>query len=129
MSDYLGATTTTDEELFCYDSGKGIYLTDQEWLIKQQCRLMLPKIKSHEIQEVINFTKDSSYVDRSIIDTNTDVLNLANRLLNIHTLRSIHLRVTMRFFDLILSPILRFSVLMLKLYAVDFETNYGNFPF
>jgi len=59
MSDYLGATTTTDEELFCYDSGKGIYLPDQEWLIKHQSRLMLPKIKSHEIQEVINFIKDS----------------------------------------------------------------------
>ena len=59
MSDYVSATNMKDGEQFCNDSGKGIYLPDQEWLIKHQSRLMLPKIKSHEIQEVINFIKDS----------------------------------------------------------------------
>jgi hypothetical protein len=78
MSDYAFATTTKDEKLFCHDSIKGIYLPDQEWLIKPQCRLMLRRIKSHEIQEVINFKKDSSYVDHSIFDSNPDDLNLAN---------------------------------------------------
>ncbi len=87
MSDYVSATTMKDGEQFCNDSGKGIYLPNQDWLIKQQCRLMLPKIKSHEIQEVVNFIKNSSYVDHSIFDSNTDVLNLANRMLNIRTLK------------------------------------------
>jgi hypothetical protein len=87
MSDYISATTMKDGEQFCYDSGKGIHLPNQDWLIKQQYRIMLPKIKSNEIQEVINFIKDSSYVDRSIFGSNFDVLNLANRLLNNHTLK------------------------------------------
>jgi hypothetical protein len=86
MSDYVSATTTKDQELFCNDSGKGIYLPDQDWLIKQLCMWMLPKIKGHEIQELINFIKDINYVDRSIFGSNSDVLNLANRLLNTHTL-------------------------------------------
>jgi hypothetical protein len=87
MSDYVSATTMKDGEQFCNDSGKGINLPNQDWLIRQQYRLMLPKIKSNEIQEVINFIKDSSYVDRSIFGSNSAVLKLANRLLNIHTLK------------------------------------------
>jgi hypothetical protein len=87
MSDYVSATIMKDGEQFCNDSGKGIYLPNQDWLIKQQCRFMLPKIKSNEIQEVINFIKDSNYVDRSIFGSYSDVLDLANRLLNIHTLK------------------------------------------
>lgn len=30
MRQYVFVTTTKDEELFCYDNGKGIYLPDQE---------------------------------------------------------------------------------------------------
>ena len=86
MRQYVFVTTTKDEELFCYDNGKGIYLPDQEWLIKQQCRLLIPGIKTHEIQEVINTIKDSTYADREIFDSNPDVINLSNGLLNIHTL-------------------------------------------
>jgi putative DNA primase/helicase len=85
MKQYVFATTTKDEELFCYDSNKGVYSPDPEWLIKQQCRLSLPKTKNHQIQEVISFIKDSTYVDRSIFDSKPDFLNLGNGLINIHT--------------------------------------------
>lgn len=85
MGKYTFKTTTKDEELFCYDDGKGIYLPDQEWQIKEECRILKPKIKTHEIQEVINFIKDSTYIDRKAFDSNPDLINLQNGYLNIHT--------------------------------------------
>jgi putative DNA primase/helicase len=45
-----------------------------------------PKIKSHEIEEVIKFIKDSTYIERSLFDSNPDLINLQNGVLNIHTL-------------------------------------------
>jgi P4 family phage/plasmid primase-like protien len=88
MKKYTFVTTTKDEELFCYDTGKGIYSPDTEWLIRKECREMYSKIKGHETEEVIKFVKESStYVDRSIFDSNPDVLNLQNGQLNIHTLK------------------------------------------
>jgi hypothetical protein len=98
MKQYTFATTTKDEELFCYDSGKGIYLPDHEWLIKQQCRVLMPKIKTHEIQEVINFIKDSTYIDRKIFDSNPDVLNLANGLVKLIPKHTSHTLINLLFF-------------------------------
>jgi len=86
MKQYTFLTTTKDGELFCYDTGKGIDLPDQEWIIRQQCRLLVPNIKTQQVQEVINYIKDSTYVDRSIFDSNPDIINLENGTLNIHTL-------------------------------------------
>ena len=85
MRQYTFATTTKDEQLFYYDTGKGIYCPDIEWLIKQQCRILHSKIKSYEIEEVIKFIKDSTYIDRSLFDSNPDLINLQNGVLNIHT--------------------------------------------
>jgi len=85
MKQYSFATTTKDEELFCYDSGRGIYVPDQEWLIKRESRRLLPSIDFHDIREVISIIKDSTYVDRSLFDSNPDLINLQNGYLNIHT--------------------------------------------
>jgi putative DNA primase/helicase len=86
MRQYIFVTTTKDEELFYYDIEKGIYCPDTEWLIKQQCRILHSKIKSYEIEEVIKFIKDSTYIERSLFDSNPDLLNLQNGVLNVHTL-------------------------------------------
>jgi P4 family phage/plasmid primase-like protien len=47
---------------------------------------MYPGITTHELHEVINQIRRRTYVDRSCFDSNIDILNLQNRLLNIHTL-------------------------------------------
>jgi putative DNA primase/helicase len=60
--------------------------TGQEWRIKDLSQLMYPEITTHELHEVINQIKRRTYIDRSCFDSNIDILNLQNGLLNIHTL-------------------------------------------
>ena len=78
--------TTTDNQQLYYFNGK-IYIPNQEWIIKKKCRLLEPKIKTYEVQ-VINYIKDLTYVDRSIFDSNPDLLVVENGTLNIHTLHT-----------------------------------------
>ena len=62
---------TTDNGQLYWFNGK-IYLQDQEWIIKKKCRLLLPKVTSHDIQEVINYIRDLNYIDRSQFDSNPE---------------------------------------------------------
>jgi hypothetical protein len=84
LSDNIFKTTTDNGQLYRYIGG--IYVPDQEWVIKEQCRLIMPKVTTHQIYEVINYIKDSTYINRSEFDANHDIINLQNGLLNIHTL-------------------------------------------
>lgn len=84
LLDNVFKTTTDNGQLYCYNGR--IYIPDQDWVIKEQCRLILPEVTTHQIHEVINYIKDSTYIDRSEFDGNPDVINLRNGLLNIHTL-------------------------------------------
>ena len=84
MMDNIFKTMTDNGQLYRYNGQ--IYIPDQEWLIKQQCRIYLPKVTTHQIQEVINYIKDTTYLDRSLFECNPDIINLRNGLLNIHTL-------------------------------------------
>ena len=77
--------TTTDNGQLYWFNGK-IYIPDQEWIIKKKCRLLLSKVTSHDIQEVIDYIKDSTYIDRSQFDSNPDLIVVENGILNIHTL-------------------------------------------
>jgi hypothetical protein len=60
MQEYTFVTTTDIGQLYHFN-GK-IYVPDQEWIIKKKCRLALPKVTSHDIQEVINYIKDLTQV-------------------------------------------------------------------
>jgi putative DNA primase/helicase len=84
MQQDIFVTTTDNRQLYWFD-GK-IYIPDQEWIIRKKSRLLLPKITSHDIHEVIEYIKDSKYVDRSIFDSNPDLIVVENGILNIHTL-------------------------------------------
>ncbi|PWU82416.1 MAG: hypothetical protein DLM72_01990 [Candidatus Nitrosopolaris wilkensis] len=46
---------------------------------------MQPTVKMHQVQEVINHIKRRTGTERSLFDSNPDILNLDNGLLNIHT--------------------------------------------
>jgi P4 family phage/plasmid primase-like protien len=86
MKEYTFKTMTDTDEMCYYDKEKGLYLLNAEWRIKELGDLMCPEISTHELQEVINHIKHKTYVDRSEFDSNPDILNLENGLLNIHTL-------------------------------------------
>jgi P4 family phage/plasmid primase-like protien len=87
MKEHTFKTMTDNEDIYCYDNEKGVYVAGQEWRIKELNQLMHPQITTHALHEVVNQIKRRTYVDRSCFDSNIDILNLQNGLLNIHTLK------------------------------------------
>jgi P4 family phage/plasmid primase-like protien len=77
-------TMKDNEQIYNYDNNKGLYVAGGEWLIKEYCEMMHAEITSHQVQEVINHIKRKTGVDRSQFDSNPDMLNLENGLLNIN---------------------------------------------
>ena len=84
MNEYFFATMRDNEDVHYYN-GEGLYVLGGESLINELCELMCPQIKTHELNEVVGHIKRRTYVDRSKFDSNIDVLNLRNGLLNIQT--------------------------------------------
>jgi P4 family phage/plasmid primase-like protien len=89
MSEYAIHTTTDLDEIYLYNERKGIYRTNQEWRLKAFCQSICHDIKTAEINEVIEQVKRRTYTKRSKFDSNIDIINLKNGLLNIHTLKKI----------------------------------------
>jgi P4 family phage/plasmid primase-like protien len=85
MNEYTFKTMKDTEEIYFYDDSAGIYVSQGDWIVKEQCELLYPEITSHKVQEVINHLKRKTGVDRSKFDSNPNILNLENGLLNIHT--------------------------------------------
>jgi putative DNA primase/helicase len=81
--DHTFKTTTDNGELFWYNGS--VYLPGQEWRIKERCRQIVKNIKAHQIREVINYIKDTTYIDRSEFDSNPKIRNVGNGLLNLQT--------------------------------------------
>jgi P4 family phage/plasmid primase-like protien len=87
MKEHTFKTMTDNEDIYCYDNENGVYVAGQEWRIKELSQLMYPQITTHALHEVVNQIKRRTYVDRLCFDSNIDILNLQNGLLNIHTLK------------------------------------------
>lgn len=77
-------TMRDNKDLYWYN-GTGKYIPDQQWRIEEFCQINYAKIKTHEVQEVINMIKRYTLVDRQDFDKNTDEINLGDCILNIHT--------------------------------------------
>lgn len=86
MNEYNFKTTIDNEDIFCYDPEKGVYVEGQTWRIKEMCQSMHPQITTHALNEVINQIKRRTYVERANFDSNIDILNVQNGFLNIYTL-------------------------------------------
>ena len=84
MNEYFFVTMRDNEDVYYYN-GEGLYVLGGESLINELCELMCPQIKTHELNEVVGHIKRRTYVDRSKFDSNIDVLNLRNGLLNIQS--------------------------------------------
>jgi P4 family phage/plasmid primase-like protien len=85
IKEYTFNTMKDNDEIYYYDSNKGIFLARGEWLIKEHCETTRPEITTHQVQEVINHVKRRTSADRSSFDSDPDVLNLQNGLLNIQS--------------------------------------------
>ncbi len=83
IKEHTFKTMTDNLEIFMYDGSK--YVKGHEWRIDELCRLMHPRIKTHEVQEVVNKIKGATYTDRESFDKNSSLLNVDNGILNIHT--------------------------------------------
>ncbi len=85
VSEYVFVTTTDNEDIYWYDDEKGVYLAGQQWRIDELCQVIYPKLRTHELNEVISQIKRRTYTDRSKFDVDPDILNLTNGLLNMRT--------------------------------------------
>jgi phage/plasmid-associated DNA primase len=85
MNEYTFKTFKDTEEIYCYDSDKGVYVQGGKWRIEEQCEILYPQIPTYKVQEVVNHIKRRTGVERSMFDSNLDILNLQNGLLNIET--------------------------------------------
>jgi hypothetical protein len=83
IKEYTFKTMKDNDEIYYYDSDKGLYVTHGEWLIKEHCESTQPEITTHQVQEIINHVKRKTGADRSSFDCDPAVLNLQNGLLNI----------------------------------------------
>ncbi len=84
MNENYFKTMRDNKELYCYD-GKGLYISGQEWRIEEFCQVNVPKIKTYEVQEVINRIKRLTFVDRSEFDKDPYVRNTTNGVLDLKT--------------------------------------------
>ena len=85
IKEYTFKTMKDNEEIYYYDSDKGLYVTHGEWLIKEHCESTQPEITTHQVQEITNHVKRKTGADRSSFDCDPAVLNLQNGSLNIDT--------------------------------------------
>jgi phage/plasmid-associated DNA primase len=81
MNENYFKTMRDNKELYWYDGSK--YTSGQEWRIEEFCQINVPKIKTYEVQEVINHIKRLTFVDRSEFDKDPYIRNTTNGLLDL----------------------------------------------
>jgi P4 family phage/plasmid primase-like protien len=84
MNEYEFKTMSDTRELYYCDAYQG-YILAGECLVKAQLELLCPKIYTHKVHEVINKIKRRTLTPRDQFDSNEEIVNLKNGLLNIHT--------------------------------------------
>jgi P4 family phage/plasmid primase-like protien len=85
MIEYTFKTVRDNEEMYYYGIGRGVYLGSGDSIIREYLEILSPKIKTYIVNEIIQKIKRRTYVDRIQFDSNTDIINVQNGLLNIWT--------------------------------------------
>lgn len=85
--DYVFKTFRDTRQIVYYDkqANKGVYEKNGERLIEEKCVARFPHISSYCRNEIINTIKIKSYVDRSELDKDLDIINLKNGLYHVST--------------------------------------------
>jgi P4 family phage/plasmid primase-like protien len=85
MKEYTFKTMKDTKEIYYYDDNKGLYVNGGEWLIQEYAEMLNSKIRTVQVNEVINHIRRRTGVDRNQLDSNPDILNLQNGFLNMET--------------------------------------------
>jgi P4 family phage/plasmid primase-like protien len=85
MAEYSLVTMKDNEEMYYYDSSRGLHLRLGDSVIKEYLEILSPKIKTHTVNEIIQKIKRRTYVDRKQFDSNINIINVQNGLLDIWT--------------------------------------------
>ncbi len=85
MTEFSFKTMRDNEEIYCYDNNVGVYLGFGDSIIREYVEVLQPKIKTYQVNEIVQKIKRRTYVDRDRFDENSDVINVQNGLLNIWT--------------------------------------------
>jgi P4 family phage/plasmid primase-like protien len=85
MKEFEFRTMSDTKELYYYDSDHGIYIPAGECLVEAQLELLYPEISTHKVQEVTQKIKRRTLTHRDEFDSNEEIVNVKNGLLNIHT--------------------------------------------
>jgi len=65
MADYTFKTMRDNEEIYCYDTARGVYLRFADSIIREYVEILNPKIKTYEVNEIIQKIKRRTYIARA----------------------------------------------------------------
>jgi putative DNA primase/helicase len=82
---YHFATLKDTDEIYYYDSNRGIYLKGGEILIKSELASMHAYISTHQVTEIINTIKSKTYTDRKEFDLKIEWVACKDCMINLIT--------------------------------------------
>ena len=85
IEQYTFATMKDTDEIYHYDSDRGIYVKGGEVFIKKELAAMHAYIPSHHVNEIINTIKSKTYTDRKEFDSNIEWLACKDCMINLKT--------------------------------------------
>jgi P4 family phage/plasmid primase-like protien len=80
MKEYTFKTMKDTKEIYYYDDN--LYVNGGEWLIQEHAEILNSKVRTVQVNEVINHIRRRTGVDRNQFDSNPDISNLQNGFLN-----------------------------------------------
>ena len=74
-----------NKEIWYYDSTKGIYLKDANWIIERECIRDNPDVRTTNVNDIVNRIIWSNYTNRNEFDRNIEWLAFENCMVNLLT--------------------------------------------
>lgn len=85
LAEFTFKTMRDNEEIYYYNTTLGVYHRFGDRVIKEYAEVLCPRIKTFQVNEIIQKIKRRTPVDRDQFDNNPDMINVRNGLLNIWT--------------------------------------------
>jgi putative DNA primase/helicase len=82
---YTFATMNDTDEIYYYDSNRGIYVKGGEFFIKSELAVMHTYIPTHQVNEIISTIKSKTYSDRKEFDSNIEWVACKDCMINLVT--------------------------------------------
>jgi putative DNA primase/helicase len=82
---YTFATMKDTDEIYYYDSNRGIYVKEGEVFIKKELASMQNYLPTYQVNEIINTIKAKTYTDRKDFDNNIEWVACKDCMINLIT--------------------------------------------